>query len=69
MDCGSGGRGRQPLRPIINDNNDDLTAAVDSISKAGGLGCLNETADAKERSIPHGASPAESTSHRITGSS
>ena len=69
MDCGSGGRGRRPLRPIIDYNNDDLIKAVDSISEAGGLGSPNVLADAKERSIPHGASPMESTSHCTPGSS
>ena len=62
LDCHQeGGEIRQRLRDDNerDDNNNDLTEAVDSISEAGGLGCPNETADAKERSIPHGASPTE----------
>ena len=53
-----------------DDNNDDNSSSpVDSTSEAGGQGSPTTTVDAGERSIPHGASHAESTSHRTPGSS
>ena len=73
LDCHhEGGEIRQCLRDDNGrnaNNNDDLIEAVDSISEAGGLGSPNVSADAQERSIPHGTSPTESTSHRTPGSS
>ena len=53
-----------------NTNNDDgFIETVDSISEAGDQGSSNVSADAQERSIPHGTSPTESTSLRTPGSS
>ena len=52
-----------------DDNDDDVTATVDSISEAGNRSSPNTSAGAQERSIPHDASPTESTSHHTSGSS
>ena len=52
-----------------NDNDDNLSSSVDSISEAGGQGSPTITADAEERSIPHDTSHSESTFHRTLGSS
>ena len=52
-----------------DDNDDDVTLVVDSISEAGDQGSPNVSADAQERSFPLDASSTESTSHRTSGSS
>ena len=52
-----------------NDNDDNLSRSVASISEAGGQGSPTTTADAEEQSIPHDASHSESTFHRTPGSS
>ena len=52
-----------------DDNDDTSSSPVDLTSEAGGQGSPTTTADAGERSIPHGTSHAESTSHRTPGSS
>ena len=61
------------IRQCLSDNNqgnddDNVTSAVDSTSEAGDQGSPDETADAQDRSFPHGASSTES-SHRTSGSS
>ena len=52
-----------------DDNDDNSSSPVDSTSEAGGQGSPITTADAGERSIPHGASHTQSTSHHTLGSS
>ena len=52
-----------------DDNDDNSSRPVDSISEAGGQGSPTTTADAEERSIPHGASHSESTLLHTPGSS
>ena len=51
------------------DDQEDNHSLFDSTSEAGGHGSPIQTADAEGRSIPHGASPSESTSTRTSGSS
>ena len=48
---------------------DQTGCLVDSTSEAGGQGSPIQTAGAEGRSIPHGASPSESTSTCTSGSS
>ena len=75
LDCHQeDGEIRQRLRDDYdrNDNDDNFSRSVDSISKAGmggGQGSSVTTADAEERSIPHDASHSESAFHRTPGSS
>ena len=61
---------QQRLRDDNDGNADDNSSRpVDSTFKAGDQGSSTTTADAEERSIPHGASHSESTSLRTPGSS
>ena len=52
-----------------DDDDDENFSSVDSTSEAGGQGSPIQTADAEGWSIPHGASPPESTLHHTSGSS
>ena len=72
LDCHQDdGEIRQRLRDDNgnDDNNENSSRPVDSTSEAGGQGSPTTTADAEGRSIPHGASHAESTFHHTPGSS
>ena len=71
LDCRpEGGKMHKSLRDHNDGNDDDSSSSpVDSTSEAGGQGSPTTTADAGERSIPHGASHAESTFHHTPGSS
>ena len=72
LDCHQeDGEIRQRLRDDYdrNDNDDNLSRSVDSISEAGGQGSPTTTTDAEERSILHDTSHSESTFHHTPGSS
>ena len=72
LDCHrNDGDERQRLREEHggDDDDDENFSSVDSTSEAGGQGSPIQTADAEGRSIPHGASPPESTLHHTSGSS
>ena len=72
LDCHrNDGDERQRLREDHGGDDDDDRnfSSVDSTSEAGGQGSPIQTADAEGRSIPHGASPLESTLHHTSGSS
>ena len=71
VDCGGGGRGRWPLRPINNDYdvNNDVTNEVDSISEAEERTSSNTSAGAQGGSFLPDVPSCESTYHHTSGSS